>query len=259
MGLLNLDLKNKTPKQVAAILDKVERELDTLIGKSDAELQRLSDASVATWGIPLASQIYYWGAFGYSPLQHHGIFVADGAIIDVAGAGKWCRAASNTGVLDQCLGLARLNDFAFYGKGKLFRVVYPDASPIRERLARLKQLRDLAVWDYNPATHNCQHWSSWVMTGKAEFTQTCPRRTSVPITLPPPSDCGTPCEAVWRTADGGTCAGSDVKTGVFGSKYCGSTNQAVTAPYKYGCYKSNSSKVLSCATPTRSAFVDAAY
>lgn len=140
--------------------------------------------------------------------------------------GKWCKKGK-AGFTEQCLSISTLKDFVVRGNGNIFQVVYPSIDlssmqQLRDQLARAVAMTQHPEWPYNPFTRNCQHWSSFVTLGKAQFTHLSPSacvHENKPVELPHCPSCeGKTCRMVSFTTDGRICT-SRVFEGLRG-KYC---------------------------------------
>ena len=78
--------------------------------------------------------------------------------------------------LSQCLSINTLDDFVLRGKGKIYKIIYPNIDlnnmdVVRQQLSRALQMAENSEWDYNPFTNNCQHWSRFVTTSEKRMNQ----------------------------------------------------------------------------------------
>ena len=222
-----------------------------IIQMSRGKLQKYIDYNLKIYGLRPATQIFYKGAFGLDNLQHHGVYMGSGLVIEVGG--KWCR--SSDAFTDQCLSLSTLEDFLTRSQnGQIYQVDYEsidltNMSVLREQLTRGLFIAMQPEWSYNPFTNNCQHWSSFVVTSDPSFTQ-CPigglKTKTTPIDLKKSKACARlPCQIRNLTKKGKTCF-SKTHSGVRG-KYCyldeASTEwDWVDEKKKYVCWDGKKSK-----------------
>jgi len=232
-------------KRLKIVLKMYKPFMLNIINKSDRELRNFSRENVRRWGIRPGTQIFYKGAFGTDKLQHHGVYLGNGLLCEVGG--KWCKLSSSTGFLEQCLSINTLNDFVIRGKGEIYRINYKrinldDMNVLRKQLKRALDLIEHSDWDYNPFTHNCQHWSSFVTTGKAAMNQ-CDLLhkgfTEEKIDLVKTKGCEhSDCKVYHMTTNGKICD-TEPSRGLSG-KYCylkdGSWDY-ISGERKYGCMK----------------------
>lgn len=124
-------------------------------------------------------QLYYSGAFGYQGAQHHGIYIGQGYVIEVGGGGVpaitgiedvLCALNLKSSPAKGIVGLSRLQDFNRPGK-QVSKIVYreQDRLPRRETIRRAIEL--LGRWNYRLQQSNCEHFATYVATGRYRSEQ----------------------------------------------------------------------------------------
>ena len=226
--------RNRRIRRISYFVKKLKPMFADVYDSDDKTLRAFVASNVARWGVRPGTQIFYKGAFGSKKLQHHGVYLGQGLVCEVGG--QWCKSTAS-GFLEQCLSFNTLYDFVLRGKGEIFEVRYRDIdlgdkfNPggdldiLRAQLQRALQLTEQVDWNYNPFTNNCQHWSSYVVTGNARMTQCEIQRrfTTHQLDLKKAKSCqGKPCRMQYTTTDNHACKDS-VQGGLFG-KWCKTDN-----------------------------------
>lgn len=242
----------KTRKDRIALFEAKLKPIILQSTEDDSKLRKLVAANVKKWGVRPGTQIFYRGAFGTQMLEHHGVYIGYGIVCEVGG--KWCKTGqfANGDFRKQCLSFNTLNNFALRGNGVVYEVKYDhidldDLGVLREQLKRAIQLTKHSDWNYNPFTHNCQHWSSYVVTGTARITQCDLHNTfsSRKINLRKTESCkNKECRMLFFTTKNNVCAKAPRK-GLFG-KWCtlddGSWEYIGSKRAVYGCKRDNADR-----------------
>ena len=126
-------------------------------------------------GLSPMEAIYTTGAFG-TTAEHHGIYLGYGVVLEVSAETCASNLRPHRGYapnLKQCFGVSRLRNFGTAvgaGQKPIFTILSDDTrnEAVIERFDRaLQLLREYREgWDYNILTHNCQHATNMVVTGK---------------------------------------------------------------------------------------------
>ena len=161
---------------------EVERYMDKIIQQADNTTSFLKSNDFKKFGLLPGQQIAYAGGFGLKAVTHHGIYIGNGIVAEVASQSclrKCLLNAANFNTL--CFGLSTMTDFAKRANSKGFPVLlfqhkgYNDAKPslIRERLRRVKEIVSSSGnhWRQWVLTHNCESAANYVSYGKMETKQ----------------------------------------------------------------------------------------
>ena len=200
------------------------------------------------YGLYPGQEIARPGGFGSERVHHHGIYLGEGLVAEVAAimcpiylkkvSLLWQVKNKFIGKLtNQCFGLTSLREFHEVGlrNGFDFLLVKYEGmddsniNVIRNRLDRLQKMieKSFSGYPYNPFTNNCQHASSEIASGVCAAHQ-IPWDKGVPSTKHPvdreptfdEEECGGESECAYRiqTQRGCVCTG-DVMRSLRG-KYC---------------------------------------
>lgn len=170
----------------ALILDiqrkEVEDYMDKVIKQATNTSNFLTSRDYEKFGLLPGQQIAYAGGFGLSSLTHHGIYIGNGIVAEVASQSclrKCLLNAYNFNTL--CFGLSTMADFAKRATEKNSPVYlfqhkgYEDSNPdlIRQRLNRVKQIVSAEgnQWRQWILTHNCESAANYVSYGTMETRQ----------------------------------------------------------------------------------------
>lgn len=186
-------LKAMTSQQEPAPLTAVERRaIDAMRVQAQSvfdELQQANafdtpDVRVTTKdGVQIdltpGDQIFRRGAFGVRALEHHGVYIGRGLVIEVGGGGlpavsgvdaTLCALDLKSSPARGVVGLSPLDEFN-QRNAELVKIEYRP----RDRLPRDETVRHaialLGRWNYKLQRSNCEHFATYVTTGKWDSRQ----------------------------------------------------------------------------------------
>lgn len=184
-GTVNESLHMETSSR-QRILDiqtkEVEDYMNVVIEKADRTPNFLKSSDFKKFGLLPGQQIAYSGGFGLDSVTHHGVYIGNGIVAEVASQSclrKCLLNAKNFNTL--CFGLSTMADFAKRAKEKNSPVLlfqhkkFNDSNPslIRQRLRRVKEIVSSSGnhWRQWVLTHNCESAANYVSYGKMETRQ----------------------------------------------------------------------------------------
>lgn len=174
---------NEERKKILQIQQKeVEDYMDKIINEADSVSNFTNTNDFKDFGLLPGQQIAYSGGFGLSSVTHHGVYIGNGIVAEVASQSclrKCLINAYNFNTL--CFGLSTLADFARRAEEKKSSVIlykhkgYDDTNPelIKKRLRRVKEIvsSEGQSWRQWVLTHNCESAANYVSYGTMETKQ----------------------------------------------------------------------------------------
>jgi hypothetical protein len=162
-------------KEVEDYMDKVIRDAEKLDDFTKTE-------DFKKFGLLPGQQIAYGGGFGIKLLTHHGIYIGNGIVAEVASQSCLRNSlykSKNFNTL--CFGLSTMADFAKRAEQKDSPVILfrhkgyddSDSNVIKDRLRRVKEIvtSEGNEWRQWILTHNCESAANYVSYGKMETKQ----------------------------------------------------------------------------------------
>ena len=169
------DILEVQKKEVEDYMDKVIRDAEKLDDFTKTE-------DFKKFGLLPGQQIAYGGGFGIKLLTHHGIYIGNGIVAEVASQSCLRNSlykSKNFNTL--CFGLSTMADFAKRAEDRNSPVIlfqhkgYDDSNSnvIKDRLRRVKEIvtSEGNEWRQWILTHNCESAANYVSYGKMETKQ----------------------------------------------------------------------------------------
>lgn len=174
------DYKGRS-KILAVQTKEIEDFIDILIDQANNTSNFLNTPDYKKYGLLPGQQIAYSGGFGLKEVTHHGVYIGDGIVAEVASQSclRSCLANSLWNLNTLCFGLSTLADFAKRAKNSPILLYkhkgFDDSNPdlILKRLKRTKEIvsSEGQNWRQWVLTHNCQSAANYVSYGKFETSQ----------------------------------------------------------------------------------------